>query len=119
MTTPRVLILDDDPMVGLLIEMVAQSVGADTLRCELPLPFLEALGTWQPTHLVLDMRMPEMSGQAVLAELAQRRCAARIVLTSGSAQDAHDAQQSAAATLDIAGVLPKPFEPAALRALLA
>jgi len=115
----RVLILDDDPMVGMLIEMVAQSAGAETLRCELPLPFLDAVVSWQPTHLVLDMRMPDMNGEEVLSELARRCCAARIVLTSGSAQDAYAARQSADASLDIAGVLPKPFEAAALRALLA
>ena len=119
MAPKRVLILDDDPMVGLLIEMVAQSAGAETLRCEVPQPFLDALATWQPTHLVLDMRMPDMTGVEVLAELARRGCAARIVLTSGSAQDAFAARQSADASLDIAGVLPKPFEAAALRALLA
>ena len=70
MASKRVLILDDDPMVGLLIEMVAQSAGAETLRCEVPQPFLDALATWQPTHLVLDMRMPDMTGVEVLAELA-------------------------------------------------
>ncbi|MES1163004.1 MAG: DNA-binding response regulator, partial [Rhizobacter sp.] len=71
--------------------------------------------------IVLDLTMPGMGGEEVLTELARRGCRARIIVSSGLERARIDAAVAGgtAASLDMAGTLPKPFLPAALRALLA
>jgi CheY-like chemotaxis protein len=116
----RLLILDDDPLVGLLIESVARLAGAQTCLTHSHDSFFAALADWAPSHIVLDLTLPGMPGEAVLQALAQRGCGARIIVASGAEPQrlAAAAQQAAAAALDVAGTLNKPFAPAALRALL-
>lgn len=116
----RLLILDDDPLVGLLVESVARLAGVATCLTREADEFYAALDRWQPTHIVLDLTMPVTSGEDVLRELAARGCRARIIVTSGAERERLDAAmaQAHAAALDVAGLLPKPFVAAALRALL-
>ena len=117
----RLLILDDDALVGLLVESVARLAGIATCLTRAADEFYVAAESWQPTHIVLDLTMPEASGEQVLAELAARGCAARIIVASGAESERLDlaVAQARAAGLDVAGALPKPFAAAALRALLA
>lgn len=116
----RLLILDDDPLVGMLVESVARLAGVATCLTREADEFYEALDHWQPTHIVLDLTMPGTSGEQVLGELARRGCRARIIVTSGAERDRLDSAmaQARADALEVAGVLPKPFLPASLRALL-
>jgi CheY-like chemotaxis protein len=116
----RVLILDDEPMVGVLIESVARIDGALTRLTAHPEDFLRALQDWLPTHIVLDLTLPGMSGEDVLRQIAAVGCAARIVLTSGVEAARLDAAEALARELglEVAGVIGKPFLPARLRALL-
>jgi CheY-like chemotaxis protein len=116
----RVLILDDEPMVGVLIESVARIDGALTRLTAHPDDFLRTLQDWLPTHIVLDLTLPGMSGEDVLRQIAAKGCAARIVLTSGVEAARLDAAEALARELglEVAGVIGKPFLPARLRALL-
>ncbi|MBC7939082.1 MAG: response regulator, partial [Chitinophagaceae bacterium] len=111
----RVLILDDDAMVGMLIETVARLDGVATRLTAMPDDFFAALDSWQPTHIVLDLTMPALSGEAVLQALAQRGCAACLVISSGADVQRlqHAAAQARAQGLMVAGTLSKPFVPAA------
>lgn len=117
----RLLVLDDDPLVGMLIETVARLAGVPSRLTQTHGEFFEALVDWNPTHLVLDLTMPGMAGEEVLAELGRRACTARVVVASGVERERLDAALACGvdAGLEMAGVLPKPFLPAALRALLA
>ena len=122
MTTPRrLLILDDDAMVGLLVGTVARTVGFETRLSERPADFFALLQSWQPSHIVLDLTLPEMSGEQVIAELARLGCRARLILSSGvDAQRLADSAAAAqAAGLDLAPPLPKPFRADLLRQCLA
>lgn len=116
----RLLILDDDALVGLVVESVARLAGVATCLTREADEFYAALTDWVPTHIVLDLTMPETSGEQVLSELATRSCRARIIVTSGAEADRLDraVAQARAGGLDVAGGLPKPFVAAALRALL-
>lgn len=117
----RLLILDDDPLVGLLVDSVARLAGMASCLTRETDEFYDAVDSWQPTHIVLDLTMPGTSGEQVLQELAVRGCPARIIVTSGAERDRLDRAmvQARAAGLAVAGVLPKPFVVSALRALLA
>lgn len=75
---------------------------------------------WQPSHVAVDLLMPEMSGVEVLRQLAAMGCSARIIVSSGAGLGELDAALAEAQALGLqtAGVLPKPFSLAAVRALL-
>lgn len=117
----RLLILDDDALVGLLVESVARLAGVATFLTRAADEFYATLDSWHPTHIVVDLTMPEISGEQVLTALAARGCTARIIVASGAETERLDraVAQARAGGLDVAGALPKPFAAAALRALLA
>lgn len=116
----RLLILDDDAMVGQLLQMAAQGAGFEAQRCEQHAAFFDAVRDWQPSHVAVDLLMPEMSGVEVLRQLAATGCSARIIVSSGAGLGELDAALAEAQALGLqtAGVLPKPFSLAAVRALL-
>lgn len=120
MTAGRLLILDDDPQVGRMIQMIAESAGFEARSLIDTEKFFPALQDWQPTHIAIDLIMPDMDGVQVLVELAALHCRARIIITSGVGTRVLDAARRSGNEhgLDIAGALSKPFSPRALRDLL-
>jgi EAL domain-containing protein (putative c-di-GMP-specific phosphodiesterase class I) len=116
----RLLILDDDPQVGRMIQMIAESAGFEARALIASEQFFPALDVWQPTHIAIDLVMPDMDGVQVLVQLAALHCRARIIITSGVGTRVLDAARRSGDEhgLDIAGVLSKPFSPKALRELL-
>lgn len=117
----RLLILDDDANVGKMIQLIAETVGLAARFVTEPAAFFRAVDEWQPSHIALDLLMPEMDGVQVLGELAERQCRARIIVTSGVGTRVLEAAGRSASErgLDIAGILAKPFSPATLRGMLA
>jgi EAL domain-containing protein (putative c-di-GMP-specific phosphodiesterase class I)/ActR/RegA family two-component response regulator len=116
----RLLILDDDQDVATTLGRSAQRMGLETRNVSDAMSFLHQLDTWAPTHIAVDLVMPGMDGVQILRLLAQRQCAAMIIITSGVGPRVLDAAQRSAEeqSLNIAGVLPKPFDLAILRELL-
>lgn len=120
MTAGRLLVLDDDPQIGRMVQFIAESAGFEARAHTSVDEFFRAVDEWQPTHIALDLLMPEMDGVQVLELLAARQCTARVIVTSGVGTRVLDAAGRSGNEhgLDIAGVLAKPFSPGALRALL-
>jgi DNA-binding response OmpR family regulator len=116
----KLLILDDDPQIGRVMEMIAGSIGFEARSFTRVARFFHTVEAWRPTHIALDLVMPDASGAAVMAQLAAMGCQARIIVTSGvGAQELDAAGRSGGDQgLDIAGVLAKPFSPRELRLLL-
>lgn len=117
----RFLILDDDAMVGQMLLVAAKTGGHEAQWCAQPQPFFDAVRDWQPTHLAVDLTMPEMSGLEVLRRLAAEGCRAQVIISSGVGTGELDAALNEARSLGLPmlGVLPKPFSLAALRTMLA
>lgn len=120
-TDTRLLILDDDPTIGATIALMAQS---SSMRCRYTSTaedFYAALGSWQPTHIALDLIMPDHDGIEVLHRLAEKGCRASIIITSGVEGRVLEAAHRSAKEhgLNIVGTIAKPFSLAALRGLLA
>ena len=119
----RLLILDDDELVGILVETVGRLAGMATQLTAHHGAFFAALAdatAEPPSHVVIDLTMPGMPGEEVLRQLAVLQCRARVVVCSGA-----DPERLAAAAvladllgLRFVGTLSKPFAPAALRRLL-
>jgi len=78
----RLLILDDDAAVG--PSWLPRRAAGLRGRAESPTDaFFRLIDQWSPTHIAIDLVMPEMDGVEVLVELARRKCDARIIITSG------------------------------------
>jgi len=116
----RVLILDDEPVVGQSMAMVAEHLGAESMCVMSPDLFFAAVDEWNPTHVVIDLFMPDMAGATVIEQLAHRSCRARITISSGAGgRDLHEVRELAIKLgLNMAAVLPKPVRLAALREFL-
>jgi CheY-like chemotaxis protein len=116
----RLLILDDDPMVAKVLGKAAERIGFQSMWMSMPREFFGQVEQWQPSHVAIDLSMPEMGGLQVLERLAQLGCMARVIITSGADISALDAALAHAAALGLttAGALPKPFSASVLRSLL-
>lgn len=120
-TPGRLLILDDDATVAQVLGVMARACAFESRHTVTVEEFVAAAASWAPTHVTVDLRLPGTSGEAVLQRLAAISCTARVLVCSGAGPaELQAAQQGAQALgLTVAGVLPKPFTLAALRALLA
>jgi CheY-like chemotaxis protein len=116
----RLLILDDDPMVGKVLGRIAERIGFAVVLTSKPPEFFSQALQWQPSHVAIDLSMPEMGGVQVLERLGEAGCAARIIITSGAAMSDMNAalDHARALGLTVAGALPKPFSAPLLRSLL-
>lgn len=119
-TAKRLLILDDDPMIGETIQRIAEFSGFEVEFTPEATCFFERVVAWQPTHIAIDLIMPAMDGVQVLVQLGNSGCKAKIIISSGVGSRILDAAGRSAKEhgLDIAGVLAKPFSPNQLRTLL-
>lgn len=116
----RLLVLDDDAIVSTVLGIAAERLGFQVETTAHAETFLERAAAWAPSHVSIDLGMPDMDGVQVLDKLAEAGCQAGIIISSGA-----DAMQIQAALdhahargLRVVGALAKPFRIEALRALL-
>lgn len=84
MTRPAtVFVVDDDDAVRSSLRLLLKSVGLPTVTFASAGEFLEAWRADQPGCLVLDVRMPGMSGMELQAELNARGAIIPVVFISG------------------------------------
>ena len=112
----RLLIFDDDALVGKTIEFIAEDAGFSARFVSDQDAFLALVESWQPSHIVLDLIMPGVDVTDLIKRLGQLGCRARILIMSGAGQGMVDAAVGFTTQngLDLAGVLPKPFSRRAL-----
>jgi diguanylate cyclase (GGDEF)-like protein len=120
MSEPRLIILDDEPMIGYTMEGIAEAAGYRVRLTADADEFFIAVREFTPDCIVIDLIMPGMDGVQVMEVLAQSACRAGIIIISGAGQRVLDAASRAATEsgLRILGVLHKPFRPAELRSML-
>jgi EAL domain-containing protein (putative c-di-GMP-specific phosphodiesterase class I)/FixJ family two-component response regulator len=116
----RLLILDDDPLVGEMVRMMATSIGAESAYCRTASEFFSQVSDWAPSHILLDLVMPGVDGVEVIQRLAELNCQATLIIVSGVDRRVLDAAQRSARQhkLPLAGALSKPFSRSALATLL-
>jgi FixJ family two-component response regulator len=103
---PTVFVVDDDADVRQSLRALVQSVG---LRVEVypnAMVFLENLAPERPGCLVLDVRLPGMSGLELQKELAARRVDIPIIMTTGYADVSVAVEAMKAGAFDF---IEKPF----------
>jgi len=120
MSEHKLLILDDDELTGETIRNVAEYAGMSVQVTTTAKDFFVSLQAWQPSHIALDLIMPDMDGVEVLGALGEQQITAKIIITSGVGHQVLQAAARSAAAhgLNIVGILPKPFNPKAFRELI-
>jgi two-component system response regulator FixJ len=83
---PTVFVVDDDPAVREYLQWLIESVGLATQVYATAADFLDAYEADTPGCLVLDVRMPGLSGFDLQAELAARRITLPIIMMTAYAE---------------------------------
>ena len=81
--TPAVIVVDDDDAVRTSLRLLLKSAGHTTLAYASANEFLTEWNPAQPGCLVLDVRMPGMSGIELQAELNRRGAIIPVIFISG------------------------------------
>ena len=113
----RVLVIDDDPDVGLLVQRILELQGYDIVLTDDGLRGLAAAQQQRPDAIVLDLMMPVMDGYEVLRQLRSDDRTSDVpvvVLTAVALKEAAEEVQRAGAS----SCLTKPFVPEELSAAL-
>jgi EAL domain-containing protein (putative c-di-GMP-specific phosphodiesterase class I)/FixJ family two-component response regulator len=120
MPNRRILILDDDAAVGQTIQWIAESLGFEAEFVTRPEEFFNRLDRMSPDIITIDLVMPKLDGVEIIRLLAERKCRAKIVISSGMGTRVLDAAQRSASEhgLSIAGVISKPISKEALRLMV-
>ena len=113
-----ILIADDDDLVREVWAEVLTKAGHRTLEARTGRDALEFMGTVVPDLMILDLRMPDLSGTDVLHRLQHRPFLRRIpvLIISGFLDDE---RAGAELGLNIVARLPKPITLARLREVVA
>ncbi|HET9817896.1 MAG TPA: EAL domain-containing response regulator [Rhodanobacteraceae bacterium] len=116
----RLLILDDEQAVAQTVAFAAKRHGFSVRMSESAETFFDDVASVVPSHIIIDLLMPDMDGVEVLRNLAATGCHANIIMMSGMGTKVLESAQRVGIErgLRIIGILPKPFKPAELRALL-
>ena len=83
MTESTVFVIDDDPAVRKSLDMLLRAVGLPARTFARAEEFLEQYGDGQPGCLVLDVRMPGISGPELQRMLNERGVAIPVIFVTG------------------------------------
>ncbi|GAB3285454.1 response regulator transcription factor [Parahaliea aestuarii] len=79
----RILLVDDDEVFTAVMARGFGRRGFVTRTCHSGRAAVDACPAFAPTHILLDLNMPELSGLAALPELLQAAPQARLVVLTG------------------------------------
>jgi two-component system response regulator FixJ len=102
-----VYLVDDEFAVRDSLTLLIESAGFTIQSFACALEFLDSYDPERPGCLVLDVRMPAMSGLELQKELSERSICLPIIFISGHAEVADSAKAFRAGAIDF---LEKPFE---------
>ena len=108
MAPPRVLVIEDDPRLTILLTMVLSGGGYAVAPLDSALGAVALARGLRPAAIVLDLGLPYRSGASLLAELKADPDTAHIpvIVVSALAETLPEDRRALAAA-----VLPKPFSP--------
>lgn len=80
---PIIYIVDDDPAVRDAVGFLVSSVGYQFAACASGRELLERLDDARPSCIILDVRLPGVSGLEIQRELQNRNAAAGVIFITG------------------------------------
>ncbi len=117
----RLLVIDDEPAFGQIVQKVAEASGFEVVVTRDPSVFMHAARQWHPSVIILDLKMPGTDGVQLLRTLAADNCPAHVVLTSGADGKVLESaiQLGRERGLNMSQALPKPMRVESLQERLA
>jgi DNA-binding response OmpR family regulator len=114
---PLILVVEDDPSVQSLMRYLLEAEGYEVVIARDGLEGLVKMELQHPSLMILDLMMPNVSGDRVLQEIRSdaRLASVPILVVSGR----HDVHESFDSVLGPENVYAKPIEPDALLARIA
>src|SRR5580704_14854166 len=85
MARPMLFVVDDEPVVGVVLKRLADSVGFDVVVCGSAAEAVAGLAGHPADMAFVDLRMPETNGIELLRQIRDTVPACEVVLVSGSA----------------------------------
>ncbi|TGD74238.1 response regulator [Mangrovimicrobium sediminis] len=79
----RILLVDDDPTFTRVLARGLARRGFEVECCNDALLAEDTCARWQPTHILLDLNMPDASGLLILPRLLAACPSARLVVLTG------------------------------------
>jgi len=104
---PLVYVVDDDASVRKALERLLRSAGYDAMTFSSPFEFLNFSHPDAPACLVLDIKMPELSGLDLQDHLAEKGASFPIIFITGHGTVPASVKAFKAGAMDF---LEKPFE---------
>jgi len=111
----QVLIVDDEPNVRLAYRMTLEAEGMSVHQADGAAAALEKLSTMPIDLAILDLRMPEMDGLELLAEMRNRGHSTPTVIITAYGEVPHAVRAMKLGAIDF---LEKPLTPEALRGMI-
>lgn len=112
----RILVVDDSPLIREVARVGLETVGGFRVAtAESGREALHAAVAEPPDAILLDVVMPEMDGPATLARLRQQPRTHDVPVILVTAKD-QPQDRERLGTLEVAGVIAKPFDAAKLSA---
>ena len=120
MNASRLLMIDDEPDIGALVQKVAEGLNYEMSFVTRGNAFKEKYRSSRPDVVILDLSMPETDGIELLAFLAEEKSRARVVILSGFDPSIliGACRLGEDRGLDMAGIVSKPVRVAELRKVL-
>lgn len=79
----KILLVDDDQTFTTVMARGFERRGFETCSCASAADALAQCASYQPSHILLDLNMPEVSGLVVLPKLLQAAPGAKLVVLTG------------------------------------
>ena len=111
----QVLIVDDEPNVRLAYRLTLEAEGMSVHQADGASAALETLSTTPIDLAILDLRMPEMDGLELLAEMRKRGHSTPTVIITAYGEIPHAVRAMKLGAIDF---LEKPLTPDALRGVI-
>jgi DNA-binding NtrC family response regulator len=92
---PKIMVVDDSPIVCETVSMILEDRGYDVVTVDNVFSFAQALSTHKPDLVLIDVMMPAMKGDK-LVEIAQRHDSEACPMVLFSDQSVHDLERLAA-----------------------
>jgi DNA-binding response OmpR family regulator len=107
----RLLVVDDQPDILDFVGQVAESVGYEVRLANDAKQFRDAVRTFKPSLMILDLQMPQTDGIELIRELGIVGTRASVLISSGMDQRVLQSaeQLGVAHGLNMAGFLQKPI----------
>jgi EAL domain-containing protein (putative c-di-GMP-specific phosphodiesterase class I)/FixJ family two-component response regulator len=121
MSENRLLVIDDQPEFATFVARVARMAGYEARETTTPDAFRNLFASWGPTHVVLDLMVPDVDGVELLRFLAEQTLKAKIIILSGMEPRVLEAagRLAEARGLEVVSTLQKPVRAADLHAIFA